>query len=682
MPAGRKKDGTKHRLVYRRVLPKLLGELHDEQGVTKEEAAARAELSVDAWKTYLAGSSFPEGRLVRVARGLGIEPMGFERALVARCAEDLGLELGTGPDLRLSGEIHEEFIFWRVFGVVLRRLHRERGISQRQAAERARVTKGNWRAYALGHRVPKRIFGRIAQGLEVTAEELETRVVEEALVRVGLGEHPEPGKQVTPRVGELDEELWQPVYRAALSRLLRRLLRDLDLTLNEVVSGSGLCGESWRRYLAGTCFPRKNLEALALGLDISVRDLERELLVMSAELLGLEVVDLGRDERRDDEICDLFVYWRIFPEVVKDLRSSLGLTLKQCEERSGLHSSSWCSYLHGKSLPERSMPKIAQGLGIEVGELERRLVVRALEEVGLSCAVRLLRPGPCWGFGGVLLDDGRLLVADTLRNTLREYTQAGRGRTVSELAAVIPKPRMVQMSPGGVVWLLSDGNFVELDRDLKSRRSYAAWGRRDDSGRLLEGIQQWSLVDDETVVGVAFTSTDVWIVRIALTADSAGTFEVLESIPRMDKLERRFFAEGSPKLATGGGGTFILRLREAHTEVREVGEAETVASYPGGAEVMRETERLVGDWFVGLSVLGLVAVGGEVLVLRRKGREHWMEDFEGRVRSGPVRSHAMRLAAVVGSASCGFLELVGERVGGDLGVGVLWVTPSWDVRGS
>lgn len=301
--------------------------------------------------------------------------------------------------------------------------------------------------------------------------------------------------------------------------------------------------------------------------------------------------------------------------------------------------------------------------------------VMAEEELGQ--VERSLRPGPCWAFGGVLLDDGRLVVVDTFRGEVWEYTRAGTGRRVDSASGALPSPKHIQRSPAGALWLFGDGNFVELDEELRPRRSYAVWGRRDGSGRLLERVQQWTLVDDETVVALSFTGHELWVVRLVLTSTRAGKFEVLESIGGMEAFERRYFADGSPKLAVDGGGyVYILRLREGETVLRRVGRPdEVLVSFPGGRRSMEESGESAGDWFVGLSALGLVTVGEEVLVLRRRGGRYWLEDFFGLRWSWPRRSTALRVAPVVGQDTFGLLELgAGDHIPGERGAGLLWIT--------
>lgn len=477
-------------------------------------------------------------------------------------------------------------------------------------------------------------------------------------------------KSGTPPDDERRE--FEPIYREALKVFAQRRLEELGLSMEKAAKQPGRSESSGHRYLQGKEFPR-SLAALAPGLGLSRRDLETELILTSAELLGLDFVELGREERDPEEDAP-FVYWQASREVLRELHRVLGMSQKDCAKRAGLTASSWGAYVHGRHVPARNLPKIARGLGIEVGELERRIVLRSLEKLGFSSAVRVLKPGPCWAFGGVLLDDGRMLVVDTFQRQVWEYSRQGVGRRLEALGGAVANPKRILRSPGGALWMFGDGNLLEIDSELQPLRSYAVWGRRDEAGCLLETIDQWSLMDDETVVGLTFPREEIWVVRLVLTSGEAGRFEILERQAPRGRLDKRFFSEGSPKIAVAGEDVYWMRLEEEETQVRHLASDEVVASYPGGRRVMRETGKVVGDWFVGLCALGLVAVEGEILVLRRHGRRFWLEDLEGRRRLRPRRSHAMRVAPVVGKRVVGLMELMGERVVGDRPAGLLWMS--------
>lgn len=463
---------------------------------------------------------------------------------------------------------------------------------------------------------------------------------------------------------------WQPVYRTAMLVLLDRLFDELETRAAEATRWSGLSPSAWSRYVRGKHFPR-SLTEVALGLGIDPLDLERALVVTCAELLGLGYVDAGRDEREENEVDRQLVYWRVLEDLLQELHCKLRVTQTQCAARAGLSVGAWSRYVRGGSSPVANLPKIARGFGITVDELERRIVSRCLEAVGLSTASRVLSPGPCWAFGAALLDDGRVLVADTLRAELWEYDRRGAGRKVEPVAAAVPGVNRVERAPEGATWLLGRGTFLELSDRLEPLRSYAVWGRRDAAGRLLEGLHQWTLIDHETVAAVGHGENQVWAIRLILTAAEAGRFEVIEPLePR--PLEPRYWREGTPKIAAAGGEVHLARVARDAIEVWRLGSGELVAAYPGGAEVMRATGETVGDWHAGLSVLGLVAVDNEVLAWRRHGREHWLEDLHGRRRSKARKSRALRLVPVVGAGTPGMLELVGE-VGGSRDAALLWL---------
>lgn len=454
---------------------------------------------------------------------------------------------------------------------------------------------------------------------------------------------------------------WKPIYRRALPVLLDRLQEELG------AAGEGL-GQPGR-------WPTQ-VAPWAEGLGIHALDLERAWVATCADLLGLGYVDFGLDPRDPDLPPDRFTYLRVLADVLEDLEKSLGVTETEAAKRAELPVQEWRADVRGDVAPEESLPRVARGLGLDVGELERRIVARCLQEVGLSSTIRLLKPGPSFVVGGSLLDDGRLLTVDVFRRELWVYDVSGEGRKVESVQQAMHGPTRVERSPGGDLWIFGDGKFLEVTRDLDPRRSYAVWGRRDPAGRLLQEVRQWTLLDDLHAGTVSFEDGEVWVTRVPLSSGGAGRFEIVESLSPLDPLEKRFFVDESPKLAAAGGEMYLLRVRRNQTVVYAVDGGGVVASYPGGTETMEQTARMVGDAFAGLTALGLGSLDDEILVWRRQDHRYWLEDLDGRPRTRPRKSRSGKWAPVVGSRHLGLMEMAGEGLPGRQAAGLLWLDPT------
>ncbi len=455
-------------------------------------------------------------------------------------------------------------------------------------------------------------------------------------------------------------EEWEPIYRTAWPVLRDGLRDELGLSAEDATPGEALASR---------------LAPLAEPLGVHPRDLERAWVVTCAELLGLGFVDFGLDPRDVEGTDGRLAYLRVFADVLTSLEETLEVTETEAARRAEVSPESWRAHLQGEVAPEKSVPLVARGLGLDVGELERRIAVRSLEAVGLSSSIRLLKPGPSFVLGGVLLEDGRLLTVDVFRRELWAYDVSGEGRRVESVQEAMHGPIRVERSPGGSLWIFGDDKFLEVTPDLESRRSYGVWGRRDGSGRLLESVCQWSLLDDFHAVAVAFEEDETWVTRLPLTGGGAGSFEILESLGASEPMERRFFVEDAPKLATAAGEAHLLRVRRDRTEVYAVDGVGVVTSYPGGTETMEQTARMVGDAFAGLTALGIVSMGGEILVWRRRDHRYWLEDLDGRPRTRPRKSRSGTWAPVVGVHHLGLMEMAGEGLPGRQAAGLLWLDP-------
>lgn len=454
-------------------------------------------------------------------------------------------------------------------------------------------------------------------------------------------------------------EGWQPVYRRVWPSLLGSLLDELDVSVSEAARRSGLGETTWARYLSGDEFP-DDLEAPARGLGISPSDLGRALVVQCAEDLDLDFLDLGTGNGESEAFDESCIYHHKLTWVLRSLHETLRVTPESCARRAGVTVDAWNGYLRGENFPEHHVPTLAWGLGMDVGELERRIVSKCLEQLGLASTVRTLRPGPAWVTGGVVLDDGRLVTVDSFSKEVWAYERSGSGHRVDALQRAVPGAAVVQRSPEGALWIFGKGKFLELSSGLEPQRSYEVWGRRDAEGRLLRTIRQWGLRSDREAVAVTLdlTGTDeAHVVRLPLHAGGAGTFEKIAALGSVPALERRLFMDASPKIAVGVDETYVLRGRPETMDVVAVTSGEVVASYPGGLRRMEETGRVLNDWFVGLGALGLVAVDGEVLVWRQQERRYWLETLDGQARSQPRRSRSTKWVPVVGHRLVGMVEL-------------------------
>lgn len=455
-------------------------------------------------------------------------------------------------------------------------------------------------------------------------------------------------------------EEWEPIYRTAWPVLRDGLRDELGLPVEDAAPGEDLASR---------------LAPLAEHLGVDPRDLERAWVVTCAELLGLGFVDFGLDPRDVEGTDGRLAYLRVFADVLKSLEDTLEVTEIEAARRAEVSPETWRAHLQGEVAPEESVPLVARGLGLDVGELERRIVVRCLEAVGLSSSIRLLKPGPSFVLGGVLLEDGRLLTVDVFRRELWAYDVSGEGRKVESVQEAMHGPTRVECSPGGDLWIFGDDKFLEVTPDLESRRSYGVWGRRDPAGRLLQDVRQWTLLDDLHAGTVSFEDGEVWVTRVPLSSGGAGRFEIVESLSPLDPLEKRFFVDESPKLAAAGGEMYLLRVRRNQTVVYAVDGGGVVASYPGGTETMEQTARMVGDAFAGLTALGLGSLDDEILVWRRQDHRYWLEDLDGRPRTRPRKSRSGTWAPVVGSRHLGLMEMAGEGLPGRQAAGLLWLDP-------
>ena len=347
------------------------------------------------------------------------------------------------------------------FGQLLRRLRRERGLTQRELARRLGLSQATICSYEAGRKHPSlQRLSTLARALRVPEGELAPLLPERATPSTPFGRalrelRERRGwtqEQLAGRIGctaglisdyEVTGKLPGPKYQGvlaaalgvprrrlralvakrtpprrttALGRLLRETRIARGMTQRQLAEAVGLTAQHIASYEGANCHPREKhrsrfIKRLAKALDVSPAEIEES-------LSRQRPVNVPTD----------------FGHRVRQLRVDRGLTQEQLGARCGCSFNMISHYETGVSYPKPDLlPALAKTLDVGVGEFERLLprLRREIRTTPFGSELRRLREERGWTQGQLAKRAGlgwRLISAYEARSTYP------RPRTLAALA--------------------------------------------------------------------------------------------------------------------------------------------------------------------------------------------------------------------------------------------------------